>query len=362
MELTGAAEEAVRVAAIERPERPYSRSWLDVIFDVMSGLPGPTWLAYAILVLPSIALSSSALWLSGLSPWGEVDPTQAFWGAATIAILAAAHHLRNVAGSAFDSFRPALGGAVGDLERARYELTVTPARPMLALALISLVVTPIFYVADPEAAQIVGVTGLGLVGRVASESFLTAVLIGILYQAVRQMRRVSRLHDLAEHVDPFRPAPLYAFSRLTAQTGMVIIVFNAAGLVANPATFTSEALGTLYLPWLVGFGVGAVAVFLVPLLGMHGRLERIKDDLEAAAGGRLRSLLGELNEAIDARDGDRIEALDRALSAVRHEGELLARLPTWPWSTGTIRGFGSALFLPLALFLIQRYLGELLGG
>lgn len=349
-------------SATVTPARPYRPSWLDTIFGLIANLPSPTWLAYLILIVPSVALSNSALWLSGLRPWGQIDPSQAFWGTATIAILAAAHHLRNVAGAAFDVFRPALGGAGGDPDAARYQLTVTPARSMLAIALFSFAITPVYYMADPEAAQVVGLTGAGLVARAVSESFTTAIVLGILYQAIRQMRRVSQLHDLAEHVDPFRPGPLYAFSRLTAQTGMVIIVFNAAGLVANPATVESESMLTLYLPWLVGFGVGAVAVFLIPLLGMHGRLERVKDNLEAAAGERLRALLAELNQAIDARASDRIADLDRAVSAVRHEQEILARLPTWPWSTGTIRGFGSALMLPIALFLIQRYLSSVLGG
>ena len=76
----------------------------------------------------------------------------------------------------------------------------------------------------------------------------------------------------------------------------------------------------------------------------------------------MRDLIAELNEAIDARATERVDGLDRTISALRHEREILAKLPTWPWSAGTIRGFGSALLLPIGLFLIQRYLGALLGG
>jgi hypothetical protein len=48
------------------------------------------------------------------------------------------------------------------------------------------------------------------------------------------------------------------------------------------------------------------------------------------------------------------------VAAIRREREILHGLPTWPGSTGTIRGFASALFLPLVLFLIQRLLSQFL--
>jgi hypothetical protein len=343
------------------PVRPYGPSWLDVLFDWLTSLPGPTWLAYLVLVIPSTILSTSALWLSGLIPVGTLDQTQGFWGVMTVAILGATHHLRNVAGSAFDAFRPALGGGVTDIERERYELTVMPARSVLVLTVFSLAITPLYYVSDPEGAQVVGLTAIGFVPRIISEGLTTALLLAILLQAIRQVRRVARLHEAARDVDPFRPMPLYAFSRLTAQTATVVILFNVVGLAANTSAITGEAFVTLYLPWLVACFGGAILIFAIPLRGMHRRLEEIKDGHESAAGGRLSALLAELNEAIDARDAERVKALDGSISALRHEQELLAKLPTWPWSTGTIRGFASALFLPIALFLIQRALGQFLG-
>ena len=36
--------------------------------------------------------------------------------------------------------------------------------------------------------------------------------------------------------------------------------------------------------------------------------------------------------------------------------DLIARVPTWPWSIGVLTGFMSAILLPIALFLIQRVL------
>ncbi|TAL06217.1 MAG: hypothetical protein EPO00_11525 [Chloroflexota bacterium] len=342
--------------------RPYARSWLDVFFGAMTALPGPTWVAYAVLTTLSILLSNSALWLSGLRPWGELDAQQVYWGATTAGIAAAAHHLRNLAGASFDRFRPALGSGIPDPERVRYELTVMPAVPVAAITLFSFAVTPLYYLTDPVASQVVGLTPVGLGARVLSEGAATTVFLAVAFQAVRQLRAVTRLHRDADGVDPFRPVPLYAFSRLTSQTGIVLVLWISGGVLANPAALDVEGFAALWLPWLVFTPLVAIVVFVLPLLGMHGRLEAEKDDLEEAADGRMRDLVRELNEAIDARAADRVERVDRMVSALRHERELLARLPTWPWSTGTIRGFGSALLLPLVLFLIQRYLGAALGG
>jgi hypothetical protein len=235
-----------------------------------------------------------------------------------------------------------------------------PARPILLIILFSVAITPAYYAADPVASQVVGLTPIGLIPRAISEIAVSVILLGVLFQAIRQMRIVSRLHAAAEQVDPFRPAPLYAFSRLTSRAGVVLIGFNTLGALANPAVFESEGAFALYVPWLGVFTLVAVAVFVVPLLGMRRRLAAAKDRVEEAADGRMRDLLGELNEAIDARATERVEALDRTISALRHERDILAKLPTWPWSAGTIRGFGSALLLPITVFLLQRLLLEIL--
>lgn len=340
---------------------PYPRSWLDRLFDRITALPGPTWLAYALLVIPSVLISNSALWLSGLSPWGQLDPAQVYWGTTTVLLFAAAHHLRNAAAAAFDRFRPALGNGVADPERTRYEFTVMPGWPILLITIALLVSTPVYYLADPVAFAVEGLQGAGLVVRTITEGLTSVVFIAIAFQSIRQLRTITRLHAAADQVDPFRPLPLYAFARLTAQVGIVLVLFIAGGAFVNPAALESSAAAAVWAPWLIGTPIVAAFVFVVPLFGMHGRLVAEKDRLETAADGRVRDLIGELNEAIDGRETDRVEALDRTLAALRHEREVLARLPTWPWDTGTIRGFGSALLLPIALFLAQRALSAALG-
>jgi hypothetical protein len=358
---SGAEPVDARAAAEDVRSRPYAPSWLDRLFDRIEDVPGPSWVVYAALVVPSVILTLSEGWLSGYLSFGSVEPQGAFWGFATVAILAAAHYMRRFAGTSFDAFLPALGASAGDAWIARYRLTVMPPAPVIVLTVFSIVITPLYYAVDPVASGVQNDSPAGLAARTISETLVSIFVLAILYRAIRQMRLVDRIHATARYIDPFRPAPIFAFSRLTALTGAILIVFNAAGLAVNPTALTRESFFTIFLPWLVVIFVGSILVFLVPLLGMRRRLAEIRARLESDAGGRMSALLAELNEAIDARDTARVAALDGAVSALRHEQELLAKLPTWPWSLGTIRGFGSALLVPIALFLVQRYLNQLLG-
>jgi hypothetical protein len=40
--------------------------------------------------------------------------------------------------------------------------------------------------------------------------------------------------------------------------------------------------------------------------------------------------------------------------------ELIARTPTWPWSSGTFRGFSTAVLLPILLWRVLRILERVL--
>jgi hypothetical protein len=218
-----------------------------------------------------------------------------------------------------------------------------------------------YYALDPAAADVAGLTGIGLLLRAALEGLTIVTITAIVYQAIRQVRIVSRVHEAAERVDALDPSPLFAFSRLTARVGIVAIAFGAVAAFATPAGFEQTAVATVIGFWLIQILLVAVAIFVLPLLGMHRRLAAAKAALAGAAERRQRLLVDELREAIDARDARRVSILDRAIGAQRHERELIARAPTWPWSAGTLRGFLSALFLPIVVFLIQRFLGTILG-
>ena len=61
---------------------------------------------------------------------------------------------------------------------------------------------------------------------------------------------------------------------------------------------------------------------------------------------------------MDARELARADGLNKTLASLLVQREILAKLPTWPWSTTTLRGFVTAILLPMALFLAQQALSR----
>lgn len=340
-------------------QRPYGPSWVDRLADGLERLPGPTWLAYAVLTGLAVALSAGGPLTSGLTDTGVVLG-QAFWGVVLPLSLWLTRHLAGVAGTAFDTFRPALTTGDVEAQRLRYGLTVTPARPAAVLLALSAATTPLYYLADPVGSNVAGLGPVGLALRYASETFFGGLILVLVYQSLRQLRAVERIHAAATRVDLFRPAPLYAFSILTSRTAMVIaLVFTVPTLVAV-AQAPAVSGSWLFLPW-IGVGViAAAAVFVVPLRGMQRRILAEKRHLQAEVGLRIERTMDVIHERIDGGDLAGAGAIQGALNVLLTERDMVDKLPTLPWRPGTLGGLFTAVGLPLALFVVTRLIDRLL--
>ncbi len=354
------ATDVVRAdTGVAAAERPYAPSWLNVLIDWVERAPGPPWVIYVLAAIPAILLSNVGAWFSGISP-GQFTITSTFWGPFAVALIGLVHYLDRVAEGSLASFRPTLTIAEPEIARLRYELTVIPARPAAIILIGSISLTLTYFVLDPVASQVVGLTPVALVLRTALEAFITAVLLTLIYHTLRQLRIVRRILDRGTRIDLFHPSPLYAFARLTSRTAIVLIGVAIATALVNPIQSSNESYVVLYFSWYVGFIVFAAAVFVYPLLGLHDRLVAEKDRLEGESEERLRRALEELNRDVDSRELGRADVLNKTLASLLLQRDVLAKLPTWPWSTGTLRGFLTAIMLPVALFLVQRVLAQLI--
>jgi len=99
---------------------------------------------------------------------------------------------------------------------------------------------------------------------------------------------------------------------------------------------------------------------VVPLTGVHAALVEQKERLLDAAQARLQAALAGMARDVDAGDLSRADAWSKTLANLQVEGAIIAKLPTWPWSMGTLRSFVSAILLPMTLFLFQQALSRLL--
>ena len=138
---------------------------------------------------------------------------------------------------------------------------------------------------------------------------------------------------------------------------MALIAFIVLGVTLNPDSVRSEAIA-FWVPWLIGFPMVALLIFIAPLLGMHRRLGAARRGCRRPQTQRLKVVIAAVHADVDSMDLGRADGLQKTLGSLVQEREILARLPTWPWSTGTLRGFATAILLPVALFLIQRTLSQ----
>jgi hypothetical protein len=340
--------------------RPYPPGWLHQLLVGVERLPGPPWVSYTAAGLAVSLIYHLEFWLIGRSPIGQLDAENTFWGVVLAAGLWTAAHLERVAGSAVDATRPALRIAGDEIERLRYELTVAPALPSAMALAAAGTLTALGFIINPEGAYIVGVPAPVVIAAFLAQSLIVGILFVGLLQLVRQMRIIRTTLDRSAIVDPFLPGPLRGFSRLTSEVGMVVVALVTAGIFFTPIPTEPLAFAVQSLPFLVAAPAIALIAFVVPLYGLHTLLDAEKARLQAETEHRLKALLASLNDDVDRRDLTRADGLNKQLTSMLQQRDVLAKLSTWPWSSGTLRAVISAVLLPIVLVAFQTLLSRVL--
>ena len=339
----------------------YGRSWVNVLNDRIEALPGPAFLAYLVGAGLGIALA----YVTGRPSGGDMTSFELgsilYYGALPGAVLYLIHRLDRTAGEAFAAIRPTL--SVDDTEAADLarRLTIVPARTALILTVIAIALGPVGYITDPVGSGIVGLSPALLVARFVWESFISATFLILFYHSFRQLRLVDRMHGKLGAIDLFDHGSLYGFSRVTSQTAIGLIILAVPGIFLIPEGAGAGFL-IISLSWYGAVAVVALAAFVLPLRGIHDAVVAEKRRVLADLGRRISVAIGAIQRAVDAGDDAAVESQNRALSTLVSAREVVHRVPAWPWSTGSLTGFVTALVLPVALFLIQRFLGDALGG
>lgn len=57
------------------------------------------------------------------------------------------------------------------------------------------------------------------------------------------------------------------------------------------------------------------------------------------------------------RDAGGVKEVADAIGGIRATSEGIDKLPTWPWPPQVLRGFLSAVLLPVIVFFVTRYVG-----
>ena len=262
-------------------------------------------------------------------------------------------YLDSVALAAIREFRPLLKVDDEGLRQLEYEFTTMPSRPVIISGLLwSATYAVLTYFLGPTWAQLYPVGPLALTVGFAVGLFAFITGSTIYYHTIRQLRLVSQTVVKVSTFDLFRLDPVYAFSRLTAQTGVAWIFLLSISLLLFPS-----GLNPIPIILLSAFQISlALAAFVLPLWSVHKRLATEKRSLLADISSRVQAASRRLHRHLDEDDLTRIGDVKDAFAALAAEHAVVDKIPTWPWRAGTLGGILSALALPIVLFLIQRIL------
>jgi hypothetical protein len=323
------------------------------------GLPFGGWWVYVLVGVATAAWMTVITWLTHAAPVGQVDMTRLAPAAYGPYALALIQYLDGVASHAIDDFEPALGPGADSVADWHDELTTLPARPAniavfagLAFGVFLLAGTP------PAVYQLYShdlPTTVLLTGWVVLLGFAGTALL--LYHTWHQLRVVAAIHAAASRIDPFRPGPLFAFSRLTARTGLGYVAAMYYTLTINAELASSEP-ALLIVEVLLA--IAAFACFVLPLLGIHRRLGDSKAELVDQANVAMKKASAELYARVDRGEWSEMAGVDDTVSSLGRIRDVVAQLPTWPWTAGLFRGFLTAVLLPIVIWIITRVLGNVL--
>lgn len=161
-------------------------------------------------------------------------------------------------------------------------------------------------------------------------------------------------------INLFNLQPLYGL----ANVAIIVAVFFI--LIANLNYASEMFLGTRTMASIEAvlllsgamLSLGLV-VMVVPLLGIHKRIELEKRSMLAETAGQIEGLRSQLRETLLNEDFGQIQGIEKALATVFAMRANIQAIPGWPWSPGTLRNFATAILLPLVIWLAQRLLSPL---
>ena len=343
------------------PERaggypPYPASVVDRFLAWVDRMRVPAPFFYLVLLAGLIVIFNGLAWIDGTLRAGTFELYRSsvpFYPAISLALV---QYLNRVARSALAAFRPALGALDTDYERLEYELVTLPRRGTWVTLALSIVLTAAYINFTPYLVALFRQSPWVAVAKSVVYAFAFGMVVVFIYHTIWQLRMVSRIHATATDVKLFRLTPLYAFSSLTAQTGIALLLMNYFGVLTDPATFENLALFAL----TIAASLIAVVCFILPLQGMHNRIVAEKKRLRAEASVRLEATIQQLYARADSQDLTGVDQLNQLMGSLVTTREIVENIPTWPWERGTLITFISVFLLPFVVRLIVGFVAEFL--
>jgi hypothetical protein len=340
----------------DRAQLPYPPSWVDRLVEWIDGLRGPYWLFYVLATIIMALIINAGLWFGGGLPVGEVDIVNSFFAIFVFYYLGLYHYLTHVASRALKVYRPLLDVDDAAVQRLDHELTTLPRWIGRLVVPVGFVLGILSVLGDPTYGGDVQPTLLLYSGDILMMGFLLATFFAVIIRTIRQLAMVNRLHKRATNINLLRLAPVHAFSALTARTGVGIII-------ASVGAYALELVSSGYISDVISYvllSLLALAAFVLPVIGIKNRIDEEKERTLGEVTDLLQVTNERLHVMVRNSEDKGLKRMENATAALIRERELLKKVPTWPWDPATIRGFASALLLPIFIWIVTRLLERIL--
>ncbi len=353
------ADIAVKSAEASRPS-----SWIDWLAGWIQRLPGSTWLFYAIVLGGSVLLNNAIFWIDGGLQLGAFNAGLSIFAFYALYWIALYHYLNRHASRALKSFRPLLDASDSEIHKIDFDLTTLP-RNLGWLALLFGIVTGIMEIPGNLAATLGPVadqahTALPVAYFTLVTIFFSAAFFAVVFRTIRQLRLVSKLHERAIGIDLLSLNAPHAFSAFTARIGLgLILLLVIISIPAPGENVSAYSVSVFEVVSYAGMALLAIAVFVVPLGGMRNRLQREKNRALGEVDELYRTASGRLYGDVRNNTYEDMGRTKDAISALLIHRDRLDKISTWPWDPRTLRGFTSALLLPIFLLLAAQLLERL---
>lgn len=349
--------QTVSGSTIKHEDLPYPPSWFDRLLNWIDDLPGPAWAIYLAALLGIVIIINAVFWFDGSLPFWTFDPLNSTFALFVVYWPLLYRYLTQMGSRALRTFRPLLDVADEEIDRIEYQITTLPrfvgwlAVPLgYGLAILTILTDPAPY------GDLIPNTFLPYTGDILLTGFMISTFFCLLIRSIRQLRMVSKLHSRATNLNLLELKPAHAFSDLTARTGIGLILVIIMSYPANPPTYAS-ALDILLT---ISTGLLAIGIFVLPVMGIQARLEDEKEKTLNQTHQQLQIVRDRLHSQVSSGDFKDMGSIKDAIEALIRECEMINAVSTWPWNPKTIRGFASALLLPVFVGFVTQLLNRIL--
>jgi hypothetical protein len=340
---------------------PYPSSWINRFFDWVDRLPGPHGLFYGLLGLLLIGLGVGLKWADGVYPLGlPLLFHLVFYGSFALGLWGLDDATRSPR-EAVRVIGPALKLDADAGAQLLYRFRYIPPRVAFWGCLpLGVLMALLFAWICLEAPQSRLIQGSPLV--VGFDLFMCLVwglyLSLFLYATYHLQGEIGRFYAHYVNVDLLLPQPLYGLSSASTRGALTTLLVVYLWVFTFPPGPT--LIYYLVIGWVLAVGLVGTSILILPLRGMHRRLEAEKRQMQADLGRRIKATVAKLYEKADNGDYRDLDGLNKMLSSLELTRQTIDRAPTWPWHPDTPRLILTAILLPVILWLAQRLLGRLI--